>query len=140
MRAQGLIEIYRCLGDISRLRIMNLLARGPLCVCHVQEVLDLGQVAASKHLSYLRRHGLVTAQRHQQWMVYSLTAPHPTELDWQLRCLRECASVSTELKADLVKLKACRSSCGWVDTLLKPTSITRFTRPLTSKVGKKSNE
>lgn len=140
MRAQGLIEIYRCLGDISRLRIMSLLDHAPLCVYHVQEVLGLGQVAASKHLSYLRRHGLVTAQRYQQWMIYSITAPHPTELDWQLRCLRECASVSTELKADLIKLKACRSSCCWVDTLSKPTSFKRLTRSSTSETGRKSHE
>lgn len=58
-----LVQIHRCLGDETRLRILHLLTRGPLCVCHFQEVLRLPQVAVSKHLAYLRENGLVTATR-----------------------------------------------------------------------------
>ena len=50
----------------------NLLAKGPLCVCHFQAVLQVPQVAISKHLAYLRKHELVASHRHEQWMIYAL--------------------------------------------------------------------
>ena len=49
-----LLQIYRCLCDETRLRILHLLAQGPLCVCHFQTILRLPQVAVSEHLAYLR--------------------------------------------------------------------------------------
>ena len=85
-----LLQIYRCFCDETRLRIIHLLAQGPLCVCHFQTILKLPQVAVSKHLAYLRTNGLVIAQRHQQWMIYRLPEKTPTELDLQLRCLQDC--------------------------------------------------
>ena len=68
----ALIQIYQCFCDETRLRILNLLSRGPLCVCHLQTLLDEAQVKISKHLSYLREKGLVDAERHQNWMIYAL--------------------------------------------------------------------
>jgi|ERR1700722_7184237 arsenite transporter len=50
-------EIYRAFSDRTRLRILNLLLQQPLCVCHVQDVLDLPQVNTSQHLAYLRKAG-----------------------------------------------------------------------------------
>src|ERR1700733_230693 len=70
MRYMKLLQIYRCFCDETRLRILHLLAQGPLCVCHFQDILRLPQVAVSKHLAYLRAGGLVTAQRHEKWMIY----------------------------------------------------------------------
>ena len=86
----SLVEIYQCLCDETRLRLLNLLQTGPLCVCHLQEVLDMGQVAVSKHLGYLRRHGLVTATREGKWRIYRLVDPAPPELRRHLACLQDC--------------------------------------------------
>ena len=36
-----LIRIYECLCDATRLRILHLLTHGPLCVCHIQEILKV---------------------------------------------------------------------------------------------------
>jgi ArsR family transcriptional regulator len=109
-----LIEVYHCLCDETRLRIVHLLAQAPLCVCHLQDVLGLTQVAASKHLAYLRQRGLVEARRHEQWMIYSLPAELPRELDWQLRCLQDCLPTHPVFRDDLRKLKARQSDCCWV--------------------------
>jgi len=86
-----LLDIYRCLGDETRQRILHLLAQESLCVCHFQVILGAPQVAISKHLAYLRQHGLVAARRHEQWMIYHLPEPCPVEFKLQLQCLRECA-------------------------------------------------
>ena len=114
MQPSQLIEIYNCLCDETRLRIMHLLTQSPLCVCHLQDILGLTQVAASKHLAYLRRRGLVESRRHEQWMIYSLPAERPRELDWQLRCLQDCLPTHPVFRDDLRKLKARQSDCCWV--------------------------
>lgn len=114
MQRPPLIEIYDCLCDATRLRIVHLLAQSPLCVCHLQDILGLTQVAASKHLAYLRQRGLVESRRHEQWMIYSLPAERPRELDWQLRCLQDCLPAHPVFREDLRKLKVRQSDCCWV--------------------------
>ncbi len=127
MQRPELIEIYNCLGDETRLRIVHLLAQAPLCVCHLQDILGLTQVAASKHLAYLRRHGLVEPRRHEQWMIYALPAERPRELDWQLRCLQDCLPTKPIFRDDLRKLKARQADRCWVSAAFKsrPTASAR---------------
>ena len=67
-----LVEIYSCLCDLTRLRILNILGQGPQCVCHFQEILGEPQVKISKHLAYLRERGLVEVERAGNWMIYEL--------------------------------------------------------------------
>lgn len=109
-----LTEVYRCLCDETRLRMVHLLTHGPLCVCHFQEILQLPQVAVSKHLAYLRQHGLVEKRRHQQWMIYFLPDEPPPELAAHLRCLEECAGSQPTLCGDLQRLEKRRRCCEWV--------------------------
>lgn len=100
-----LIQIYECLCDPTRLRLLNVLAQGPLCVCHFQEILDEPQVKISKHLAYLRARGLVGVERHGNWMVYALPARPSRELKANLECLQDCAQEDPVFKRDLARLK-----------------------------------
>jgi ArsR family transcriptional regulator len=100
-----LIKIYECLCDLTRLRLINLLQQGPLCVCHFQEVLREPQVKISKHLSYLRERGLVTAERQGNWMIYALPAKPDRDLAANLACLQDCAQEDPVFRADLARLK-----------------------------------
>lgn len=100
-----LIKIYECLCDLTRLRLINLLQQGPLCVCHFQEVLREPQVKISKHLSYLRERGLVTAERKGNWMIYALPVRPDRELASNLACLQDCAQEEPVFRADLARLK-----------------------------------
>ena len=105
----SLIQIYQCLCDQTRLRLLNLLNQGPLCVCHFQEILGEPQVKISKHLAYLRQHGLVEAQRDGNWMIYSLPSRLSRELKANLACLQDCAQDDPIFRSDsgkLVKLRA----------------------------------
>jgi ArsR family transcriptional regulator, arsenate/arsenite/antimonite-responsive transcriptional repressor len=115
-----LLQIYQCLCDETRLRLLHLLAQGPLCVCHFQTILGVPQVAISKHLAYLRKRGLVIAQRHEQWMIYHLPDPRRPELHLQLQCLQDCVQTDPMFKGDLRKLKAVRRDCDWIAGVLPP--------------------
>ena len=104
-----LVSIYECLCDRTRLRLLALLGGGPLCVCHLQEVLGEPQVKVSKHLAYLRERGLVEASREGNWMVYSLPAAPPRELAANLACLRECTPGDPGLSRDIAMLAKLRA-------------------------------
>ncbi len=65
-------EKFDALGHRHRLRIFRALMDGPLCVCEINELLDLSQPAVSQHLSRLRHAGLVASERRGQWTFYSV--------------------------------------------------------------------
>ena len=100
-----LVKIYKCLCDVTRLRILHVLAPGPLCVCHFQEILRAPQVRISKHLAYLRARGLVVYERSGNWMVYELPAKPARELRANLACLQDCARENPVFKRDLARRK-----------------------------------
>ncbi len=85
-----LVKIYECLCDRTRLRLLNLLLQGPLCVCHFQAILREPQVKISKHLAYLKGHGLVEAERCANWMIYRLPEKRSQQLAANLACLQDC--------------------------------------------------
>lgn len=105
-----LIEIYQCLCEETRLRILNLLIHGPLCVCHLQKIVSESQVNISRHLAYLKKRGVVEVRRHAHWMIYSLPTKRPIELEANLKCLQDCATTDAVFKKDLQKLKVILSS------------------------------
>jgi ArsR family transcriptional regulator, arsenate/arsenite/antimonite-responsive transcriptional repressor len=122
----SLLQIYQCFCDETRLRIVNLLSRGPLCVCHLQTLLEEAQVKISKHLGYLRAKGLVDVERHQNWMIYSLPKRRVPELEANLRCLQDCVQSHAIFKSDLRKLDALRPEIGWLDDVcgcVKPAAV-----------------
>ena len=96
----GLIQIYECLCDPTRLRILHLLQRGELCVCHFQEILDEPQVKISKHLAYLRERGLVESHKEANWVIYRLPAKPSRELTANLACLQDCAAEDPVFRRD----------------------------------------
>jgi ArsR family transcriptional regulator len=95
------IRVYKCLCDEFRLRILSLLGAGPLCVCHLMEILDCDQVRVSKQLRYMKRLGLVTSERRAQWMVYRLAKQDSPLLAENLRCLQDCAGENRVFRVDL---------------------------------------
>lgn len=100
-----LVTIYECLCDRTRLRLLQVLAQGPLCVCHFQAVLREPQVKISKHLAYLRARGLVDVERAGNWMIYELPAKPSAELRANLACLQDCAREQPVFQRDLERLK-----------------------------------
>ena len=100
-----LVRIYECLCDATRLRLLNLLTAGPLCVCHFQQILGEPQVKISKHLAYLRRRGLVTCRREGNWRVYRLPSRPSAELRANLACLQDCLREQAPFRRDLARLR-----------------------------------
>lgn len=104
-----LISIYGCLCDPTRLRILNLLLEGPLCVCHFQEVLCEPQVKISKHLGYLRKSGLVESERCANMVIYRLPEKRPALLERNLACLQDCVREDKIFRGDAARLRKLRA-------------------------------
>jgi ArsR family transcriptional regulator len=82
--------LFKAFADPTRLRILNVLVAGELCVCDIVDLLELPQPNVSRHLAALRHAGLVEVVRARQFAHYRLTtADHPVHRAL-LRCVRSC--------------------------------------------------
>ena len=66
---------FAALADKTRLRLLNLMRNGEVCVCFFAGALGTNNPKISRHLSYLKRAGLVKGRRDGKWMHYSIARP-----------------------------------------------------------------
>lgn len=71
----SLATLFAALSDATRLRLLNLMSDGEVCVCFFVAVLDTPQPTISRHLAYLRKAGLVADRREGKWIHYRITRP-----------------------------------------------------------------
>jgi len=110
---EQVVAIYKCLCDVNRLRILNLLRVEAQCVCHIEQVLGIGPVRTSQQLAYLRRHSMVEVEIRGTWRMYSLPAAPSAELAANLACLQDCVFEGRIFREDLSRLKKIRrGQCG----------------------------
>ena len=69
---EELLAFFKALAESTRLKIVGLLARQPLTVGQMAEMLDLRPSTISNHLSQLAHVGLVSARAESYYNVYSL--------------------------------------------------------------------
>jgi DNA-binding transcriptional ArsR family regulator len=98
-------DIYTCLSDPVRIRIVNLLSDGPLCGCMIKEIVGVSQVKVSKQLAYLKKLGAVDSRREANWVMYFLSEPVPPLLEGNLRLLRLKGSGMPDFETDLKERK-----------------------------------
>jgi len=66
-------QLFKALGDESRVRILHLLWRNKeMVVGDLEQVLDFTQTKTSRQLAYLKNAGLVGVRRLDNWMFYFL--------------------------------------------------------------------
>lgn len=68
-------QLFRAFADKTRLRLINLLGDDEVCVCFLTEILKAPQSTISRHLSYLRKSGIVATRREGKWMHYRMITP-----------------------------------------------------------------
>ena len=66
-------QLFKALGDESRMRILHLLWRNQeMVVADLEQVLDFTQTKTSRQLLYLKNAGLVSFRRLDNWVFYFL--------------------------------------------------------------------
>jgi ArsR family transcriptional regulator len=67
-----IVQIFKALADENRLRILNLLRNGELCVCDIEAVLKIKQSNVSRHLNKLKTAKIIISEKKSQWVYYQL--------------------------------------------------------------------
>ncbi|NLK84917.1 MAG: winged helix-turn-helix transcriptional regulator [Aeromonadales bacterium] len=65
-------NIFKALGDKSRLEIISLLKEQEKCACKLLEQLNISQSTLSHHMKILADAKLIHVKKEGRWMHYSL--------------------------------------------------------------------
>jgi len=104
-------DLFRAFADPTRLRILNLLIEGEVCVCDLCSVLNEIQPKISRHLAYLRRAGLAEVRQDGKWKYYRIKQ-HTQGLEHKLiSCVKSCLRDIDILREDLDRLRNGRGTC-----------------------------
>jgi ArsR family transcriptional regulator len=107
-RQFDLPRFFQALGDITRLRLLNLMGEQEVCVCYLVEILGEPQPKISRHLAYLRNAGIVSARREGKWMHYRVVMPPHIGVSQVLRQTLHFLKDDKAMQADRARLtKAC---------------------------------
>ncbi len=75
-----LSEMFKTLSDPTRLRIINTLQSGEMCVCDLSSVLDMDHSAVSHQLRVLKDRRIVKLRKDGKIAYYSLDDKHVVAL------------------------------------------------------------
>ncbi len=93
-----LVQMLKALGDENRIRILNILKNGELCVCEIEYILGITQSNASRHLTKLSMLKIVCYEKKAQWVYYKLNE----------ETLRKCPFIEELLENELNKIDICK--------------------------------
>lgn len=105
--------IFKALGEPTRLKIIRLLAEQELCVCELEEVMQISQPRISQHLKILKQAGLVNERREGQKRMCRFNRSFYLEVmerfeDFMTRPLREIPEYKKEcIRLDRVSNSIC---------------------------------
>lgn len=96
---------FSALADRTRLRLLNLMRNGEVCVCFFAETIGTNNPKISRHLAYLRRANLVTGRREGKWMHYRINAPADPLAAEVLAATMKLLAGDREMGTDLKRLE-----------------------------------
>ena len=94
-----LAETFRTLGDPTRVRILDALSHGELCVCDLAALVRMSESAVSHQLRLLRSLRLVRPRREGRMVFYALDDKHIITLfRMGQRHVQESGSRATQMR------------------------------------------
>ena len=82
-QAQQAADLFKILGDATRVKILQVLSKREMCVCDLAAVIGMGQSAVSHQLRLLRNARVVSYRKEGQSAWYSLNDNHIAVLLYQ---------------------------------------------------------
>ena len=115
-----IVQILKALGDETRIKIINILRNGPLCVCEIEAILEITQSNASRHLNKLMNANLVTYYKEAKYVYYKLNEDTLNEYRFIKAILEDGLEKEEKLKFDydiLVNYKETGLTCETVNQI-----------------------
>ena len=69
-------ELFKVLGDYTRVNILFTLQKGEMCVCDIAQLLNMTQSAISHQLRVLKQARLVKYRREGKTVIYTVSDSH----------------------------------------------------------------
>ena len=114
-----IVCILKALADENRIRILNLLRNGELCVCDIEATLDIKQSNASRHLNRLKVAGIIVSEKKSQWVYYRLKDETFVKFPFLSIIVEDEIGKISVCKDDLVLLKKFKASGKSCDSVIK---------------------
>ncbi len=105
-KMNNLLNIFKTLSDKNRLRILMILYEKELCVCEIQEIIQVTISTVSKHLSILKSAGFIEERKEGKWVYYHIAKNFTnTPLREILFILPSWLKGEAEIEKDIEKVK-----------------------------------
>ncbi|MBW7457379.1 ArsR/SmtB family transcription factor [Paenibacillus sepulcri] len=78
--ASEIADLFKTLGDPTRVKMIHALSQSELCVHDLTQVLDMGQSAVSHQLRFLRNNRIVKRRKVGKTVFYSLDDSHVEQI------------------------------------------------------------
>ncbi len=96
------IQFLKTISNETKLRLVSLLLENELCVCELEEILNIKQANISKNLNSLKDAEIVSARRDKQRMFYFLSEEFSNNKHL-IEHIRELKLTEEQLKQDYDK-------------------------------------
>lgn len=93
-------DIANALSDPNRVRLLVACLDGERCVCQLVELIDLSNASISKHLSMLKRAGLLESRKEGRWVHYKVPESPDAMIGDAIKFVRVHALDDETIKAD----------------------------------------
>ncbi len=117
-------NLFKTLGDENRLRIINLLRKGELCVCEIENILNTTQSNASRHLTKLKNEKIVAFEKKSQWTYYKINPKFIEENKSLYKYLESKMAENEKFLKDMDKLLTYKKSGISCESINKGTDST----------------
>lgn len=106
----NLVQVMKALADETRIRILNILKDGDLCVCEIEILLDINQSNASRHLNKLTNAKILNYYKVAKYVYYKMNEDAIREFPFLKEIIEEHTIKLEQCNRDYEKLKKYKSS------------------------------
>ena len=103
-----MIDILKALSDETRMRIFRMILNGDMCVCEIENSLNLTQSNASRHLTVLKKAGILNSYKEAQWTYYKIAESFMSEEKLLFEYLKEKVIKLPKYEEDQENFKKCK--------------------------------
>ncbi len=72
MNSNNYVDIFKALGDETRVNVIKILSEQNKCACQILEAFNISQSTLSHHMKILTDSGLVIAKKEGKWVYYKI--------------------------------------------------------------------
>lgn len=105
-----LIQVMKALSDETRMRILNILKEGDLCVCEIEVLLDINQSNASRHLNKLTNAKILDYYKVAKYVYYKINEDTIKEFPFLKEIIEKHAIKLNQCRIDYERLMKYRES------------------------------